>query len=94
MAERTAANLIKHFPGIDVANRALVIEKCMELPEVKDPKTGDLICQPVDLRPRSGCPYAYGNVRPAAEFQLYLRYMEEHVNGIKSEPHVSQGRAG
>jgi hypothetical protein len=94
MAEKTAANLVKQFPGIDIANRALVIQKCMELPEIKDPKTGDIVCAPVDLRPRSGCLYAYENVRRAAEFHLYLRYMEEHVNEPQPQPHASFDRAG
>jgi hypothetical protein len=68
-AESTASYLLELWPQVDLNDKAAVIEKCRELPNVRDPETGDILCASVDLHWRSGCAYAWENVRDAAEFQ-------------------------
>lgn len=50
-ANEAAMRLLEACPDIDINNKPLVVEKCLELD--------------VDLRPRSGCQFAYGDVRYA-----------------------------
>jgi hypothetical protein len=66
-AEAAAIRLLAVIPDIDIDSKSSVVARCLDL----DP--------PVDLRPRSGCPFAYDDVRRAAAFQRHLAEISERL---------------